>query len=260
MSENPQATPPGTPEVPAKFMNPDGSVNVHALAQSYRALETSYSSRPAPAPQPAPAPAPAPAAGPSFAEVEALATQELVAAGRISEQSYSNFERLGISRAAVDFNVQARRSQDEALKKAVYDTAGGQSNFESMSAWARVNLAPHEQQSIDGLLRSTDPMHREMAVKTIKARYEAANGTSGTLLNNVPNAPPGSSGVSNAQPFRSLKEYTDAIKDPRWGLMEGDRSKIDTGYRTEMAQRLLATHRAGIDLGLRVFDNGKRIL
>lgn len=259
MSENPQATPPAA-DIPAKFMNPDGSVNVNALAQSYRALETSYSSRPAPAPQPAPAPAPAPAAGPSFAEVEASATQELVAAGRISEQSYANFERLGISRQAVDFNVQARRQQDEALKSAVYGTAGGQQAFETMAAWARVNLQPHEQRSMDELLRHTDPELRKIGVQQIKSRYEAANGTQGNLLNNVPNAPQGMTGASSAQPFRSLKEYTDAIKDPRWGLMEGDRSKIDTGYRSEMAQRLLATHRAGVDLGLRVFDNGKRIL
>lgn len=259
MSENQPQSPSAPEGVPSKFVRADGSVDVSALAQSYRALERDFSSRPAPAPQPAPAPAPAPVdASAAFREAQQLANQELAAAGRVSEQTYARFQQFGIPREAVDAQVHAVRAQQESVQNSVYAAAGGKDTFETIHAWGRVN-DPARVQALQNALNSSDAAYREYVVKSLADAYQAANGTSGRLLNSVPNAPANSSG-NGSQPFQSLNEYLTAIKDPRWGLMEGDRSKVDHSYRREMADRLAATRRAGIDLGLRVMRDGQRVL
>lgn len=259
MSENTPSPTPAPEGVPSKFVRADGSVDVGALAQSYRALERDFSSRPAPTSPSAPAPAPAPVdASAAFRDAQNLANQELAAAGRISEQTYARFQQFGIPREAVDAQVHAVRVQQETVQNSVYAAAGGKDTFETIHAWGRVN-DPAKVAALQNALQSPDATYREYVVKSLADAYHAANGTQGRLLNSVPNAPQGSNG-NGAQPFQSLREYLEAIKDPRWGLMEENRQKIDVRYRQEMMARLAATQRAGIDLNLRVMKDGQRVL
>lgn len=241
----PASTPAAAPEgVPAKFVRPDGSVDIAGLAKSYTELERSRSAPPAPPAAPV-TPPPNPRA--RVAELQRRATEEITFGGRIADQTYADFESVGIDRETVDSVASARATQAKAVQDSIFNAAGGQENFTAMTAWARAN-DPAKAAALSNAMSSPDAGYREYAVKAVKAAYEAAHGTEGTL---VTGTTPPSGGLGGAQPFQTLGEVTAAMKDKQYSE--------NPAYREQVKSRLAASHRAGIDLGLRIMHNGNRI-
>jgi hypothetical protein len=68
---------------------------------------------------------------------------------------------------------------------------------------------------------------------------------------------PTGSTTPNTAPFKSLKEVTLAMKDKRYDVTNG--SDYDPAYRTEVEQRLAASVKAGINLGITAIINGQTV-
>lgn len=252
MSENqvpPSAPAASKPEgVPDKFWNAaTGTVDVAGLAKSYTSLEREFHTR-ASAPAPAAATPPVQSNRARVAELQQRAAQELQHGGGISDETFRDFDAVGIDRETVTSVAQLRQQQAQAARDSLFKAAGGEDAFNTMSHWARVN-DPSKLAALNNALSSPDGSYREFAVKQLADAYNAANGREGTML--TPNTLGAPQGGGNGNPFQTPQEVVAAMKKPEYSS--------DPAYREQVKQRISASMRAGIDLNLRIVHNGQRI-
>jgi hypothetical protein len=162
-----QAPIPGTPEyaaqmaalapanVPDKFKNQDGSVNLAALTEAYKQLENKQSGK-APAAEPAKAEGEvnldaefAKPAAPAPSTAWATAQQELATEGKISDATKA---AIKTQHNATDEMITGMelgyRAQRMELGRQVADAVGGQENLKAAIAYAKANLTPEELSSL----------------------------------------------------------------------------------------------------------------
>jgi hypothetical protein len=179
--------------------------------------------------------------------------------GKFSEEFVRAAEAKGVPRAMAQQYADGLVAQQKAALavalQEVYTAAGSKENFDTWHSWMKVNLPADQQAQVVGAING--PTTRAAGVQMLKQHYEQANGKPGNPI--VPYGT-GSDVGANAgtNPFRSLKELTEAMADSRYDVTNG--RKYDPDYRREVEPRLAASVRAGIDLGIRVVNNGTRIL
>jgi hypothetical protein len=201
-------------------------------------------------------------AGSSGAPGAPLKPEELMALGQadwtknngsFSEDFYTKAQAAGYSKAMVDSFAQGQVAQQQAAvaayDNALYQEAGGKEAFNQMAGWARVNM-PNFDTVVNGI-RSGNLDQGKLAVGALKAAYVAEHGHEGTLVTG--STPP--SGAAGVVPFNDLSEVTQAMGSKEYQ----DKGAAGERVRAQVAQRLAASHRAGIDLGLRIMHNGQRI-
>jgi hypothetical protein len=149
-------------------------------------------------------------------------SREFAETGEISEKSYKALENKGIPRELIDAYVDGQRAVAEAQVNSVYQSVGGQQNYQQMVSWASENLPPEEIDAFDALVESGNQASIQMAVRGLYARYSSAAGQPRLIQGNM------STSGSNA--FRSLAELTTAMRDPRY--------KSDPAYRKDVEDRL----------------------
>jgi hypothetical protein len=255
--------------LPDKFWDATtGTVRVDALAKSYTELERS---RTAPVTPPAVTPPPVvtppvdagapvvpvitppvtpppavvdPAA--AMHEARQVATQELAKPeGKLSDESYARFEKLGFDRQSVDAYVAGQRAIVGAYVNSMYETAGGKDSYNAMVGWARTALDASEAAAFDTAVRSNDSGSMKMAVSGLKARFAAEFGK-GATTTITPNP---ADTLSTSTAFQSQQEMVAAMKDPRY-------QKGDPAYHREVAEKIAASARQKINLNLRVQQSG----
>jgi hypothetical protein len=257
--------------VPEKFWDDTtGTVNTEALLKSYGELERARSAaRPQEIPQASPmgqqssptSPQP-PATGTSEADAAvAQAAQEAASAklvadrqaasndantdiqrdGKISDSTYARLENVGYPRAQVEQYVSGLQAQATLQLNAMYDTAGGKGEFDKMVAWgANGGYNADEAKAFDAALRSGDKGQQQLAVNGLKSRYAAEFGKGKTTVVNTNGGT-----TANHNAFRSQFELMEAMQDKRY-------KNGDAAFHAEVAQRIAASHRANIDIGIRV--------
>jgi hypothetical protein len=256
--------------VPEKFWNAEkGEVNTDALLKSYGELERARPQQATPPATTSAAPVTDPEGNPPAAEPATLiatqqqppptnpatamqtarevATQELQRDGKLSDTSYSKFEKLGFDRNAVDTYIAGQRAQVTNYLNALYDAGGGKDAYGKMTAWAATALTAGEIAAFNRAVDSRDEGTVKMAVGGLRARFNAEFGTGGNTIK-----PNGASnqGGPNAAAFQSRAEMVTAMKDPRY-------AKGDLAYHAQVQSKVAAALRQGINLDVTVMQSGR---
>lgn len=241
-------------QIPQKFKDADGNVNVDALTASYLELERARSgATPVEAAPAAGSPAisaaealteptgPAPAESlaealegpkaPEAGEMWTAINAEFAATGTISEDSAKLLIASGADPAIlVTFNAGR-----EAKQKADMDTAaelvGGEAELKATLAWAKETLSDAEKAAIIPQLRGSQAetilmgLHaRRMAAAPAPSGQVNTNDVAGGTL-------PQGNPMSNLKPFRDWNEQKAVMSDPRY--------QTDPEYREIAEARLI---------------------
>ena len=236
---------------PEEFWNAESGVDTEGLAKRYAELAkpaTPPVTPPADGTEPKPNDPPVePPKTPdaTFSELVELANADILnteLGGKLKEETYAAFEqKLGMSRETIDEFIEGQNAKAELTKMKVYSEVGGEDKFLAMFQWATADLSNYSQadrEMFDKMMHSGKPEDAISAAKTLKARYEAAEGTQGEIVT------PGGQSKASLPGYTSKEEVTAAMRDPRY--------KRDLAYQREVQAKLQATLDAGRDL----FGNG----
>jgi len=257
------ASKPARPEnVPEKFWDADkGVVNTEALLKSYGELEKNRS-KPAESTADKPATmgdtaaeaaatAAAAAAGTKTPEQvaqetaternasAAAASADLAKDGKISEATYVRLEKVGYTRAVVNEFVAGQKAQAALAVNGLHSAAGGKDSYDKMVAWGTANYTPAEQNAFNASIHSADEGTRTQAVNGLKARFAAEFGKDASVRIET------NGGLPTGNAFKSRQELTAAMNDKRY-------KSNDQAFHREVSERIQASQRQGIDIGIRI--------
>ena len=234
-------------QVPAKFIGEDGTVNVAALADSYRALESKQSA-PAPVeamPQAVAAEAPAPEAiAPTTPQTTMAEMLEAPAApatsvwtkveaeqrsGAISPETIAELRTSGVPESVINNYTSGVKAQATARTNAAADAVGGVDNLQKAMEFARTSLAPEAMESFKASLNGPlwEATLKGLALQAGVGAPSAPAATSPATSG--PSATPSTDAIA---PFNWQNEMTAAIRDPRY--------KFDTDYQRFVQARIRA--------------------
>ena len=227
----------GTPDEAAKPEGlPEGFDSVEALAKAYQELQAGKATDPAKEepeaePEVTPKDATPEDAAQALADVgidyNAL-SEEFNTTGALSEESYKTLaEKAGLDRETVDAYIAGQQAVVELTRMKAFDVAGGEKQYEAMSAWAQVSMSKAELQAYNKAVSGT-PDEVALAVAGLKAKYIAANGSNPTLLQG------GSGPAQNTSGYESRAQLVEAMQDPRYAK--------DPAYRKSVEQKLAVSN------------------
>jgi ribosomal protein L11 len=252
---NPGETPPNPPAtpnpdqkvkpeyVPDKFWDAEkGEVRLEDFAKSYGELERKFSSKPADPPPAKPGETPPAKPGenppatptgddPAQKAVESAGlnfeqlVEEFNATGKLSENAYKAFEKIGIPKNMVDGYIEGQVALNEQRNQTVFSWVGGQDKYTEMVTWAKANLKPEEIQAYDKIVSGRDMQQISLAVQGLHNLFTKANGTEGNLLSFNNN------GSNTGAKFDSVEQLKAAIRNPRY--------KTDEAYRKEVQAKIM---------------------
>lgn len=151
---------------------------------------------------------------------------EYAAKGELSAESYTALEKAGIPRALVDQYIEGQSAVAEARVNRVTAVAGGEEAYTQMIAWAKTNFTAEEAAAYDRAIYS-DPATAELAARGLVAKYQAANGRFGNLID-------GKGGARESVGYGSRQEMSRDMNDPRY--KSGDKA-----FHAEVERKLAAT-------------------
>ena len=229
-------------QVPDKFKNEDGTVNVEALAKSYTELEkVAFSGKKEEAtPEPEPTPAPQAEDAPLTPLNEMLDApkttvwdnvEKEAASGSLSEETLKSLRDSGVPDSIIASYTDGLQAKKEARTQAAANAVGGVDNLTKAMEFARNNFSPEQLEAFKGQLNGPTwevtlkglAMQAGLDINTAPRQDSVA--TSG------PSAAPPSKEVV---PFRDMAEQLAATSSPQY--------RTDPDYREHVAQRLRATY------------------
>lgn len=142
--------------------------------------------------------------------------------GKLSEETYENLAKAGISKEIVDSYAAGQQALQQSEEGSIKAAADG--NWDQMAEWASNNLSPEEVNTFDDIVQNGTVDQAKLATKGLYAQYKAENGVSPQLVQ-------GSVNKSSTMPFRSMQELARAQSDPRY--RSGDKS-----YHEEIDRRI----------------------
>ena len=212
-------------EVPDKFMQEDGTVDVEALSQSYMELERMRSGVPEEGDEVSENPELS-----QRQEGELLSTDEMqgyadqvLQDGNLSDASYDDLESRGLPRDLVSAYVEGQKALMEQSRSEMLGAVGGEEAYTALTAWAEQNLSESEIEAYDNVMNSGDRNTIMMSIQGLHARYQQAEGRPNIIAGDVGN-------ISGSNGFRSWSEVTTAMKDTRY--------RTDPAYRADVTNRL----------------------
>lgn len=226
--------------LPAKFKTPE------AMAKAYAELERKQSQ---PKPKPAPAkpgkgtpntPAEAPATTTLSPETVQEFTQEFIATGQLSEESYARLQsEYHIDRAFVDQYVAGLQAQAQNALHETYRAAGGEEQYAAMSQWAAANVEKETLDAYNEAMNSGDIGRIQFSVKMMRKLYEGAGKPLPVQVPGQRQEPARRLGGTQSGP-QGLPPY-----ESREQLLADQRSaryKADPAFRARVAARLARTN------------------
>lgn len=202
------------PEIPAKFQNEDGTLNQAALLKSYGELEKKQSQgaqEPAPTETPEPVTpnpdansseeTPDPNATPQDVQVNNLLSQQGLSLDdlvteyeandkSLTDESYGKLASAGFDRETVDDYIAGRQSRVNATRAEWLEPVGGEDGLKTLQEWASQNYTQEQADKFNELSATGDKDKIQLALVTLKADYDKAQGSpKPNLITNVPNLP-----------------------------------------------------------------------
>jgi hypothetical protein len=129
--------------------------------------------------------------------------------GQLADKSYEALEKSGIPKEYVDQFIAGQKAIGEQQTNTVKDMVGGNEAYDEMAKWASDNMSEGEKKAYNTAVNSQDMDTVKLAVESLKAKYQTANGTE-------PNLVQGKATPATEQGYESWAEVTQAMADPRY--------------------------------------------
>ena len=153
--------------------------------------------------------------------------------GALSEETISKFTEMSsqdLVNAYMEMTEtgqinQAAQSYEmsDAQVNSVMNSAGGESNYNTVVEWAASNLGDRQIDAFDSVVDSGNPAAIGIAFQGLQSAYNEANGYEGRMLQ-------GKAPSSAGETFRSQAELVAAMGDPRY--------ETDSAYRADIIAKL----------------------
>ena len=114
------------------------------------------------------------------------------------------------------------RDMTEQDVASVYNSVGGEEQYQALIGWAKDNFTEAEISAYDAVMDTGDMNQISFALQALYARYTDAVGSEGDLLQGKP--------AASQSTFRSQAELIQAMNDPRY--------ESDPAYRDDVIQKL----------------------
>lgn len=144
--------------------------------------------------------------------------------GQLDQTDYEALEKSGIPKHLVDQFIAGQEAILTATRMQVFDAVGGEQSYNDMTAWASDNLDKAEIAAYNRAVDSGDMNTAIMAVKGLKARFEAEVGREPSR------SVKGGNATAGAASYRSLAEMSKDMSDPRY--------KTDPAFRRDVERKL----------------------
>ena len=157
---------------------------------------------------------------------------ELANGGEISEESMAKLTAMD-SKDLVDAYLRYQNTLDDAPVQegrelndqevsAIYNSVGGEQQYQQMTAWAAENLDADTVQAFDNVIESGNVAAINLALRGLQSQYNDNVGYENNMIQGKP--------AQSGNGFRSQAEVVRAMNDPRY-----DR---DPAYRQEVMDKL----------------------
>jgi len=130
--------------------------------------------------------------------------------GNLNDQQYEKLEKAGIPKTLVDQFIAGQEAIINTTRTQVFDTVGGEDNYNSMTSWAADNLSEGEVNAYNTAVNSGNPAAAMMAVKGLKARFDAEVGFEPSRQVK------GSTAKAGASTYRSVSELEADMANPKY--------------------------------------------
>lgn len=151
--------------------------------------------------------------------------REYIANGDLSESSYKELEKAGITKKHVEAYLRGNEALMQQTITEITDMAGGMEGYRSVIQWAADNLPEEEITAYNEAMNSGNKPLIKMAVSGLVSRYRASEGSEPELVKG--RAPAARSGAGAG--FASKEEMVAAMRDPRYGK--------DSAYTREVERK-----------------------
>lgn len=151
--------------------------------------------------------------------------REYIANGDLSESSYKELEKAGITKKHVEAYLRGNEALMQQTITEITDMAGGMEGYRSVIQWAADNLPEEEITAYNEAMNSGNKPLIKMAVSGLVSRYRASEGSEPELVKG--RAPAANSGAGAG--FASKEEMVAAMRDPRYGK--------DSAYTREVERK-----------------------
>ena len=166
------------------------------------------------------------------AQVIANASEEYFAnEGKLSEETMQKFTEMSstdLVNAYMEIQKNAPAPQGEAADltdaemNTVYNSAGGEAEYNKLTSWASQNLAENKLDAFNSIVNQGDATAIQIAVAGLRSEYEAQEGYEGRMLQGK--------AARTTDAFRSQAEVVKALGDPRYDK--------DPAYRQDIYDKL----------------------
>ena len=167
------------------------------------------------------------------AQVIADASEEYYAnEGQLSEETMQKFTEMSSTDLVNAYmEIQANAPEQTQTESAdltdaemnqVYNSAGGEAEYNKITNWAAENLAENKLDAFNSIVDQGDATAIQIAIAGLKAEYENAEGYEGRMLTGK--------GAKTQDAFRSQAEVVAAMSDPRYDK--------DPAYRQDLYDKL----------------------
>ena len=157
---------------------------------------------------------------------------ELAQGGEISEESMAKLTAmdskdlvdayLRYQNTLDDVPVQEGRELNDQEVSAIYNSVGGEQQYQQMTAWAAENLDADTVQAFDNVIESGNVAAINLALRGLQSQYNDNVGYENNMIQGKP--------AQSGNGYRSQAEVVRAMNDPRY-----DR---DPAYRQEVMDKL----------------------
>ena len=224
-AEAPADSPAERPEnIPEKFWDAEkGAVNTEALLKAQADAEAALrKAQQKDGDDETPAETPDEVT-PAQENVVNAASAEWAESGALSDNTFANLEKVGLSRDMVETYIAGQQAIISNLQQAAYEPFNGTEGYEAAANWAAENLSEAEIKALDVQLTSTNPDIVKQGAKALAAAYEANADVE-------PSAVRGAGNVTTGGRYNSSSEM---MRD-----MNSRRYKTDGAFRKEVMEKL----------------------
>ena len=151
--------------------------------------------------------------------------------GQLSEETMEKFKEMSstdLVNAYMEIQANAPEVQGEspdltdAEMNQVYNSAGGEAEYNKLTSWAAENLAENKMDAFNSIVENGDATAIQIAVAGLKSEYETQEGYEGRMLQGK--------AARTTDAFRSQAEVVAAMGDPRY--------ERDEAYRQDVYDKL----------------------
>ena len=151
--------------------------------------------------------------------------------GQLSQETMQKFTEMSstdLVNAYMEIQKNAPAPQGEAddltdaEMNTVYNSAGGEAEYNKLTSWASQNLAENKLDAFNNIVNQGDATAIQIAVAGLRSEYEAQEGYEGRMLQGK--------AARTTDAFRSQAEVVAAMSDPRY--------ERDEAYRQDVYDKL----------------------